>query len=300
MRHARPESLRQAVLLAVAYADIFDSALPRADLPRYLIGWRATPEDIALTLDSELCPSGTVYCKDGWLHLPGRAALVDQQRASAPLVTQLRRQAADWGRRIAGLPFVRMVALTGALASGSATHANDDFDYLVVTRPGYLWLARALILGLSRLSGGRLCPNYLITADALILPDQGLYPAQEMARMIPLAGHDVYDRLRAANPWALAYLPNAAGPPGGTPDTSGGHHAQHLAEGLLDSRLGRGLERWEMRRKIRKLSGQSAPSAETVFGPNVCKGHFSGHSARVAAIWEDRLRALGLADGAHR
>ena len=117
---------------------------------------------------------------------------------------------ADW---IARLPFVRMVALTGSLAAGNAED-GADIDYLIVTEPGRLWSCRASILGVvywAARRGVRLCPNYLLSENALALKDRSPYAARELVQMAPLYGLDTFYQMRTANPWVETYLPNAWG-----------------------------------------------------------------------------------------
>src|SRR2546426_5332158 len=123
--------------------------------------------------------------------------------------------ALTYGRLIAGLPFVRMVAITGSLAWHNVD-AEADIDYLIVTAPDRLWVCRWLIVALGRaaqLDGVKLCINYLISTRALGFAHRNLYTAYEVARMTPIAGLGMYRRLRRANPWVEAYLPNAVNLP---------------------------------------------------------------------------------------
>src|SRR5690606_20957099 len=124
-------------------------------------------------------------------------------------------EALRYGRIIASLPYVRMVAITGELAMDNI-QPSSDIDYFIITQPGRLWLCRALTIGVVRyaaLRGLTVCPNYLLSESALEIHEQNLYAAHEVAQMIPIAGHTVYQRLRAQNTWTEAFLPNAAGPP---------------------------------------------------------------------------------------
>lgn len=293
-----PNRLGQAILQTIAYADIFNSPMSRADLHRYLIEHKASPEDVDAMLQSELLPTGVVENTYGWLHLPERATLAERAEANRSRTHAMLQQAYRYAGWIAALPFVRMVALTGSLANHNVTASQTDIDFLIVTQPGFLWLVRAMILGLTRLTapiGGRICPNFLLTTDKLALDDRGLYPAQELVRMQPLAGMSVYEQMRTANAWALNYLPNASGPPvtSLTPITTR-HPVQWLGEIALNSPIGRHVERWEMRRKIPMLISQPSSESETIFGPDICKGHFEGHAARITTAWTERLKSLGL------
>jgi hypothetical protein len=51
------------------------------------------------------------------------------------------------------------------------------------------------------------------------------------------------------------------------------------------------IERWEMRRKIRRLRAL-APSAEAQYSVACCKGHVDDHGRRTIAAFEARLARL--------
>ena len=200
-----------------------------------------------------------------------------------------------YGQWITHLPFVRMVVLTGALTSNNVEN-GADLDYLIITRPGYLWLCRAFILLLARLVapfGARICPNYLLTSNVLELAEKDLFTAQELSRMVPISGLEMYNEMRALNDWANAYLPNASHAP----------HLRHLyeppfkplqavGEYILSLPFGRRLEKWEMNRKIARLSGQAAGDAEIQFSADRCKGHFERHGARTLEAFASKVKAI--------
>jgi hypothetical protein len=205
-------ALERAILLAVAYADIFDYPLTIAELHRYLIGAAATPAAIHAALNHDHAPYPLVS-SDGYVVLRGREAIVATRRRRARVAARLWPQALRYGQVIAGLPFVRMVAVTGALAMDNVD-PGADIDFLIVTEPGRLWLCRALVVGLVRLAarrGDRLCPNYFLSERALALDEQTLYTAHELTQMVPIAGLATYYHMRRVNAWADAFLPNAAG-----------------------------------------------------------------------------------------
>jgi hypothetical protein len=289
----QPATLAQAVLRTLAYSDIFDFPLTVDEIVRYLIGYRATADEVRAAL-AEL---GAVVSHEGELYaLAGREAIFALRRQRAAQAAALWKPALRYGRLIAGLPFVRMVAVTGALAADNVA-AGADIDYLIVTKPGWLWLCRAMTLAVNRaarLAGlqAELCPNYLLSENALALQDADLFTAQELVRMLPLSGLDTYEAMRAANAWSAAFLPAAAGAPRRLPGAADRGWLQRATEFVLGLLPLGWLERWEMQRKIAKFARQQAPNAETRFSADFCKGHFDGHKAQTLRAFELRLAAL--------
>jgi hypothetical protein len=190
--------------------------------------------------------------------------------------TSLWRRARLYAHLIWALPYVRMVAVTGALAMDNV-EADDDIDLLVVTEPGRLWMTRGMIVllcKLARLPGHTLCPNYLISSRVLEMDRRDLYAAHELAQMIPLHGKGVARRLSAENSWCRSFLPNVPfeardGADDAMPFPLATLKA--LLELLLRSPPGDRIETWERVRKIAKLSRQMPPGVcETLFTADVC------------------------------
>jgi hypothetical protein len=190
-----------------------------------------------------------------------------------------------------------MVALTGSLTMDNA-ESNDDFDYLIVTEPGRLWLARALVIGLvvktAARQGDEICPNYLLSERALEFKEHNLYTAHELTQMIPLSGPHLYKKMRHLNPWTARFLPNAKGPPRRVdPSGDARHPARALAETTLRTALGARLEQWEQDRKIRRFTQQNGGKTTVAFSADRCKGHFQSHDAVVLEAFAGRLQELG-------
>jgi hypothetical protein len=312
----RAQALERAILHTVAYADVFDYPLTTGEVHRYLIGLEADASEVhgALT-ERRLVPDRLVH-RDGLFSLPGREEIVELRRRRSVPAHRLWQWAIDYGRSMAGLPFVRMVAVTGSLAANNVD-PEADVDYLIVTAPGRLWLCRALVIGLVRRAARRgiaLCPNYLLAESALELRQRDLYTAWELAQMVPIAGLDTYRHLRRQNRWASTFLPNAQGRPldpgpggngAGPPNRS---RLSRVAEGILGSPAGGWLEGWEMNRKVRRFTREAAagdaqgdPAAdpdgiqgEAEFSADWCKGHLGTHRREVMARYRVRLEALGL------
>jgi hypothetical protein len=285
-------ALERAIVQAVAYADVFDYPLTADEIHRYLIGVPASRGTVRALLGNG--KPGVLSRRGRYFTLEGRESAVETRRARASVAADYWRRAIRYGHTMGNLPFVRMVAVTGALAMDNI--ADGDIDYLVVTEPGRLWLCRALIIGLVRavgLKGTQLCPNYFLSEQALVLTERTLFTAHEVTQMVPLSGMPTYERLRALNRWTDMYLPNATGAPHRVaPVEPSLRRARQLVEGTLRSRLCSPLERWEMTRKIHKFAKRGHGHLEAAFGPDWCKGHFGDHGQLTLSKYEERMRAL--------
>jgi hypothetical protein len=295
--------IEEAILRTVLYADIFDYPLTPAEIHYYLIAATASIQQVSLTLDRSPWLASRLIVTRGYVTLAGRQSIAavreTRRRSSAELWPVARR----WAALVGALPFVRMVAVTGALAVDNAP-TGDDIDYLIVTTPGRVWLARALsviLVRVARLFGVGLCPNYVLAQSALSQQRRNLFIAHDLAQMVPLAGHSIYSQMRAANPWAVEFLPQALAPMRDEPELrlSAWQAAfQHAAEWLLGGRLGDALERWERDRKLRKfapVAGQSSSAAE--LDADRVKGHFDDHGHPILNQFNARVQRY-LADRA--
>jgi hypothetical protein len=294
-QHDRPR-LERAVLRTVAYGDVFDAPVTVEEIHRYLDGFAATRAEVEAVL-ADLVPR-LLARVDGHVCLADRQHLVAIRQRRERVAARLWPRAVRAGRAVAGLPFVRMVGVTGALAMSNVDD-GADIDLLIVTEPGRVWLCRSLVIQLVRLlrlRGTIVCPNWLMSTERLELERRELHSARELTQMVPLAGMATYLRMRRANDWTLQLLPNAVGAPGRVScapiRTS---IMARVGESLLASRVGDALERWECRRKIREIGRLSRGNPEVVLDRHQCKGHVDGHGRRIAEAYSARLESLSLA-----
>ena len=280
--------LERAILEALAYSDIFEYPLRLEELQRYL-PMAADLEQLSSALNKL---GGKVGKQDDVYFLIGREEIVDIRRQREARSRALLPRAMQYGHILGSLPFIRMVALTGSLAVLNVSKAAD-FDYMLVTKKGRVWTARAFALLLNRsvkLFGHTLCPNLIVSEQALEWSLHDLYSARELFQMLPVTGLDVYRELMEVNEWAREFLPNSSH------DFSREHRAtkvaatvQHLIELPLRNKLGDKLEAWEMNRKIAKFSKQAGFGEETIFTADVCQGNFHHHRKWTRDVFEKRL-----------
>jgi len=292
----RIQSLEEAIFYTLSYADVFNYPLTLAELHRYLVGWRISLADLAVAIRK--VPG--IVVQDGYYALRNHEAIIPLRRHREQIAAQMWPRALAYGAKIARLPYVRMVALTGALAVQNVD-PGDDYDYLIVTTPGRVWVTRLLVIQLvvkpAARRGDTICPNYILSEAAMALPERDLFHAHEIAQMIPLYGLPVYEHFRQANAWTEDFLPNAGGLPVSAPQMPQLEwHGRPLLELLLSTPIGAWLERSEMFRLQRKLNPYGE-RYEVQISPDCCKGHISAHghstfeafAARLQEIWQTDL-----------
>ncbi|MDZ4672680.1 MAG: hypothetical protein SH821_17600 [Phototrophicales bacterium] len=281
------------ILQTVAYADIFDYPMTIAEIHRYLIGTTATPQAVAEGV-GRLIGRYVADC-EGYICLVGREGIIKIRQHRAKIAQNLWNHALQYGRVVGNLPFVKMVAVTGSLAVDN-TDKEGDIDLMIITTPKRLWLCRLLVIGIVKRGikrdGITLCPNYFVTTNAMNITDKNPFTARELAQMVPLVGFDVYEHFRTLNNWSHEYFPNAHTPPERSMTDDVMSFRKRLSEVLLKTPIGGVLEKWEMTRKIRKLSAQSGGNSESQFTADMCKGHFDGHRGRILSAYDQRLQML--------
>lgn len=299
----QPWAIERAVLEAVAYADVFEYPLTLHEVHRYLVRVSASFEEVASVLRSSRVLRAHLARRGEFYLLDGRDEIVDTRRRRAAVAADLWPPAVQYGHVIARLPFVRMVAVTGALAVDNV-EPDTDIDYLIVTAPGRLWLCRALVVAVVRFAerkGVWLCPNYFLSENLLAFEERSLYAAHEVTQMVPIAGMVTYRRLRRLNAWTDTLLPNAVGPPGrlnGNRVNDAAvrrHPLRRIGEAVLRTGVGGMIEQWEMQRKVRKFTRHADDHVETNFSVDCCKGHFDSHGTRTLDAFNERMHKIGQA-----
>lgn len=293
--------LKTAILRTLLYADLFGYPLTASEIQRYLVGQVATLEEVECALQDPWL-RGQIVQQGDYVAIRQREDNFATRRSRKKASDLLMEQAQRHARWLATVPFVRMVALTGALAVENPQRPADDIDYLLAVKPGRVWLARLIVLLLvrwARLYGVTLCPNYITSTDHLVLEDRSLFTAHELAQMAPLYGASVYGAMVLANRWARELLPNGFERRSAQEIVLSPRRQflKNMGERLLGGNLGDALERWEMSRKVRQLTAEAAAvgSTATCFSADCCKGHMQDYGARISAAYTARLATVGLA-----
>ena len=186
------------MLKTVAYADVFDYPLTAKEIKQWLI-------------------KGESFTKDSpyWNYLPGRKNLIFLRRRRERFSRLKWPMAYRTAKILSLIPWVKLVAVTGALAMNNADK-NDDIDLMIITAKNRLWLTRLLasILLFFHLRRGqkiynKLCLNLWLDETALVIKPQNLYIAHDILLMQPIINkRDYYFKFMRANDWVFKYFAN--------------------------------------------------------------------------------------------
>ena len=287
-----PESL----LAALVYADLFDFPLTVEELQRYQVGTTLGLKEVTAALGDERVLKDTIRDKSGLYALRGREASILLRSLRRSRSRRLWPRARAYSRIASFLPFVRLIAVTGALAVENLGE-RPDIDFLVVAADGRVWICRRaliLLVRLARLLGDDLCPNYIISEKNLTLDQRDFFTAHELAQMVPLVGREQYSRMIASNDWAASYLPCAFNRSEPQVPSSRPGVLKRLVEAVLRLKVFDRWEEWELARMRRQLRPLLGIAAEVVCSANQCKGHTGLHRRSVLTRFAAALVSRGL------
>lgn len=175
--------------------------------------------DVFTCLEKSLRLKEFIQRKNGFCFLIGKEHLIRQRIIKHRIAIKKWKKVRRMAKILQGVPFMRMVAVSGSLAVNN-TRKKSDMDLLIVVKQGRIWMARALVtlvtqvLGVRRhrkLTADRFCLNHYITDGSLCIPFQSLYNAQSYARLalVYQCGNEaIYSCFQKANSWIAEYLFN--------------------------------------------------------------------------------------------
>ncbi len=203
-----------------------------------------------------------------------------------------------YSKTIATFPFVRGVFLSGAL---SKNYYDDkgDIDYFIVTTPGRLWICRTLlILRYKMLPANKKkfwCVNYFISSDNLVIPDQNVFTATEIAYLIPACNYELYRMFMNCNRWYSSFYPHKSTASAGQCTQEKRGLVKKLAEACFygwgnvfdDFLLRITLKNWQ-----KKYPYMRTEDFELQFRSrkNVCKRHNTGFQNKVLEQWHHKIK----------
>ena len=301
---AAPSSAELAILRSVLYASLFDYPLTLAELRHALVLCELGDAAILRAYQASPELQGLLEYRDGFFYPRGRSTLmaVRRQRETRSLAFL----DANRGllKVICALPFVRLVALSGSIASLNADR-DADLDLFIITKGRRAWSVTVALVLLARLGRRRrvVCANFVLADSQLALEpgQQDLFSANQIIHLRPLAGPGAYAAFLAANPFVARFYPNfRPADPGAFPFRTGAWRRRATAaiEALLawpSLVVEAGCRRaygWHLRRRA---TGWRSPE-QVKIGPDCLKLHTRSHRTSILDRF-DRLCRRALRQG---
>lgn len=215
--------LSREELACLSYHSIFEYPLTMAELVRWISGSKALVVRNQLPVISQT--SGFYYL--------GKNEGIVLKRLMRKRISARKIEIAKKAAKIISLiPFVKTVALTGALAMENASD-ESDIDLMVITQKGTLWTTRLftyLVLRIISIAWppsavnyavrkpreknqkDRLCLNMWLDESDLVWHSRkrNIYSAHEIAQVRPIVDRGgAYVKFISKNGWTKEYWPNA-------------------------------------------------------------------------------------------
>lgn len=215
--------LQEAIVKTLIYSDIFDYPLTGGELVDYLIEYKLSQDEKSALFSFGGALSDSLFeWNSGFFHLHDRGETIVRRRERQRSAESKLEKAKGLSWVFKFFPWIRLVAITGAVAAGNPG-ADSDIDLLVVADGRRIWLSRFLVLGFlqalnQRVNVGkgklkdRFCVNIFLPTENLTYPNQDLFAANELARMRVIFDRgNYYQKLIEVNQWVERWLPNWEG-----------------------------------------------------------------------------------------
>lgn len=214
------------------------------------------------------------------------------------------------------IPNIRMVAVCNTLAINHAEETSD-IDLFVVTKKNRMFTTRFILTAILHLVRqrrhgskikGRFClslfvdESYLNLGSLQLLP-YDIYLAYWIKTLQPLIGKKTYVNFLEINrKWLSRYFEKNIDPQ--EKNMMGKWNGfilrvfQFLGELLINNPLGDKIEktlaRWQIARAKRKKEALNEGNANIIIKKNILKFHNIDRRKEYRALWEEKLRSLGL------
>lgn len=217
------------ILLALGYTDQFSYPLRRSEIKERMLallpseGFAKNSLQTVEQVLKKLQSSGLVKQRDSFFSLVSKHNSAKQLSTTRTERTKhakrKRAESKELIEFLAKIPWISGVLITGSVAMNNAT-ADDDVDFLIITKPHSLWLVRPLVVAYAwykrkrrswkREEKNSWCFNFWLEETQLGLPKQKrtIYTAYELLQAEwVLAEPRVFRQYYTTNLWARSLLP---------------------------------------------------------------------------------------------
>jgi len=202
-------SISERVLQLLSYFDSFDYPLKFNEL-QSLLNFEENEIRNALT---SLINGNEISNINEYYFVPGKEQAIRKRIKSKRIFRNSLPKILRSGWLLSHIPFVRGLILTGS-SSKEILEKNNDFDFLVIVEPNYLWLCRTLIIAFRRLisfnfklkNSKHFDCNYFLSEKDLRIIDKNEFTAIEIFFAKPIFNYDTYQMFIKKNLWITQYF----------------------------------------------------------------------------------------------
>lgn len=290
-----------SILSTVVYFDIFSHPLTAAEIKEFAHKVKATDYEFDEALEL-LVENGILFLKnDFYLPHQNYENIIRRDRGNA-LAAKTWDKAYRQSVLISKFPYVRSVIVSGSLSKGFMDQ-DSDIDFLIITQPGRLWVARTLLALYKKVvllnSHKYFCVNYFLDHDHFRLPDKNIFIATELMFAVPVYNPSMHIEFLNSNNWARDYYPSKKMEiPFPEKDFPAPPAFKSVLEKLLSGPLGNIADKWMMhltvnfwQKKFRTMKKQQY-ERDMQSHKGVAKHHPNGFRDRVLHEYESRFSEL--------
>ncbi|NIR48588.1 glycosyltransferase family 4 protein, partial [candidate division KSB1 bacterium] len=239
---ANVSALSNAVLCTLVYSDLFHYPLKLEEIHEGLVGYKASIDEVKDVLQGEELKRYVDYA-NGFYFLKDVKEKIDNRKLNEQTSHKILLKNRRLLKFICNFPFVRAVALSGAIAFNNCK-SNDDVDLFLLIDSKRIWCVYFVLAALLKVLRKRnlICLNYLYGKEDLVVNETDFYVAHQIANLRPISGNGVLADFISANEWILNYLPQTK--PGNSNYVSGKNGQLDMNGKNVESRSKRALEKF--------------------------------------------------------
>ncbi len=208
----QPDLLRNSVLKALLYYDIFSHPLSADELFTFVPENSVSPKEFCAMLEKVSAEEGgPIGSGAGYYYIKPNIQNIKLRKEKENISRKMWRMAGIVTHVIKRFPYVRCVLISGSLSKNSSNEASD-IDFMIITGQNRLWISRTLLMLFKKIfllnSYKYFCLNYYITSSHLEIEEKNIFTATEIATVKATYNTEMMRKFVNANMWIKEYFPN--------------------------------------------------------------------------------------------
>jgi len=206
------KAIKDNILKTLLYYDIFSHPLKDDEIFTFLPENSVAKETVYDVLKKSAKETENQFAEnDGYYYVKPNDSYIIKRITKERYSKKMWKAAGIVTHIIKRFPFIRAVMVTGSLSKNSSDKTSD-LDFMVITSPGRLWIARTLLMLFKKIflfnSYKYFCVNYFVTTNSLEISDKNVFTATEIATIKGTYNTGLMKKFIEGNKWIKDYFPN--------------------------------------------------------------------------------------------